>query len=224
LQLEGIMRLNRAIFAALITCTLAACGHSTGVPTLAQPPIQPAQSTFAIPDIIVNRIVNGSFESPLVPLRSFRLFSTGQTFTGWKVVGHAGNVAIVKGGFSQNGFTFPAGCGTQFLDLTGTSNTPTGVAQTIATVRNSTHMLTFKVGNVYNPGGIFGTTSTVKVLVNGVLLMTARNTMGAAVPSHVVWEQFSKTFVAATTSTTLSFINADPASDTANGLDCITMT
>jgi hypothetical protein len=157
-----------------------------------------------------------------VPSASYRLFSTGQTFTGWRVVGHAGNVAIIKGNFAQNGFTFPAGCGTQWLDLTGVSNTPTGVAQTISTVRNSTHTLTFKVGNVYNPGGIFGTTSTVKVFVNGVLLMTAKNTMGAGI-HHLVWQQFTKNFVAATTSTTLSFINADPSSDTSNGLDCITM-
>jgi hypothetical protein len=94
------------------------------------------------------------------------LFSTAQSFTAWKVVGQTGNVAIVKGGFSQNGFTFQAACGSQFLDLTGTSNTATGVRQTIATVVNSAHTLTFKVGNVDDPGGIFGTTCTVKVFKN----------------------------------------------------------
>jgi hypothetical protein len=47
--------------------------------------------------------------------------------------------------------------------------------------------------------------------------------MGAGV-NHLVWEQFTKNLVAATTSTTLTFINGDPSSDTANALDCITMT
>jgi hypothetical protein len=36
-----------------------------------------------------------------------------------------------------------------------------------------------------------------------------------------VWQQFSTSFTAAGTSTTLAFINGDPASDNTNGLDLV---
>src|SRR5258708_4097180 len=85
------------------------------------------------PALAANLIRNGDFESPVVPNGSFVLFSTGQIFSHWKVVGASGNIAPVSGTFTQNGFHFPAKKGKQFLDLTGTSNTATGVQQTVAT-------------------------------------------------------------------------------------------
>jgi Protein of unknown function (DUF642) len=170
----------------------------------------------------VNLIKNGSFESPILSSGGFRLFSTGVTFSSWKVVGKSGNVAIVSGAFGQNGFKFPAESGKQWLDLTGTSNTPTGVAQTVPTKAGGRYLLTFFVGNVYNPGGIFGTTSTVNVFVNGVHVFKATNVLGKG-QSKMVWEKFATTITASSTATRISFINGDPSSDTANGLDNITL-
>ncbi|MDQ2744370.1 MAG: hypothetical protein M3Z66_19040, partial [Chloroflexota bacterium] len=80
-----------------------------------------------------NLVRDGSFESPIVPSGGYSVFSTGQTSTAWSVVGAPGNVAVVSGKFTQNGFSFPAAVGAQWLDLTGTSNTPTGVAETVIT-------------------------------------------------------------------------------------------
>jgi hypothetical protein len=73
-----------------------------------------------------NLIKDGSFEVPAVTDGSYELFSNGQTIDSvWTVVGASGNVAVVSGDFTQNGYTFPAKKGVQWLDLTGTSNSAT---------------------------------------------------------------------------------------------------
>jgi hypothetical protein len=168
-----------------------------------------------------NLIKNGSFETPIVATGSYELFKTGSTFTGWKVVGAAGNVAIVSGTYTQNGYSFPAESGKQWLDLTGNrSNSATGVAQTVATTPGGRYLLTFYVGNVYDPGGIFGTSSTVKVYVNGVHVLTAKNSLGSG-QKKLVWEKFATTITTSSTATKISFINGDPATDNSNGLDNI---
>ncbi len=91
------------------------------------------------------------------------------SFTGWTVVGAAGRVSVVSGTFQSQGFTFNVKAGAQWIDLTGDgSKTATGVAQSVATTPGTSYQLTFWVGNVNDPGGIFGVGSTVKVLVNGI--------------------------------------------------------
>ena len=74
-----------------------------------------------------------------------------------------------------------------------------------------------------NPGGIFGTSSTVDVLVNGTMVLAATNTSGAG-STHQVWQQFSLAGVATTNSTTFEFLNGDPATDNSNGLDNVVIT
>ena len=71
-----------------------------------------------------------------------------------------------------------------------------------------------------NPGGIFGTTSTVNVLVDGNPIFTAVNSKGAGSTSQV-WKTFKVNFTAPSASTTVAFINGDPSSDTDNGLDAV---
>jgi len=177
---------------------------------------------------------NGDFETPTVPTGNFTLFATGSTsITGWTVVGPTGgNVAIVSGSFTQfdNGinFIFPAQSGVQWLDLTGVSNTPgEGVSQTVTTIPGDAYRVSLFVGNVSDPGGIFGTTSTVNVQVGGSTIFTAENAM---VPPTVggnqtmLYQQFTTTFVASSTSTALAFLNGDPTTDTSNALDNITLT
>ena len=71
-------------------------------------------------------------------------------------------------------------------------------------------------------GGIFGTTSTVDVDINGSQILAADNSCTTCA-SMLTWQLFTTTFTASTTSTTLAFLNGDPSNDTSNGLDNITL-
>jgi hypothetical protein len=170
-----------------------------------------------------NLVRDGSFETPVVPQGGYTSFSTGQDFgPHWTVVGATGNVAIVSGTFAQNGFTFPAKKGAQWLDLTGNGNTATGVAQTISTVAGENYALTFYIGNLYDPGGIFGTTSTVDLQIDGANVASFTNKCGKGT-TKLCWRKFSTDFVVTGTQTTIGFINGDPSNDTSNGLDAVTV-
>jgi uncharacterized protein DUF642 len=115
---------------------------------------------FAASAARANSIVNGGFETPLVPTGFFTNFITGSTsITGWTVVGP--EASIVSGSFASLGFTFPAEHGKQWLDLTGDgTNSVEGVKQTFATTPGTMYNLSYFVGNQVNPGGLWGTTST----------------------------------------------------------------
>jgi hypothetical protein len=63
----------------------------------------------------------------------------------------------------------------------------------------------------------------VDVLVNGTLIQAATNSMGAGGTTQV-WEQFTTSFLAISSSTTLEFLNGDPANDNSNGLDNVVVT
>ena len=171
-------------------------------------------------------ITNGSFESPVVPVGSFTNFASGSTLIpGWTVIGAASGVSIVSGTFTQNGISFPAEDGAQWLDLTGDgTNSNEGVEQTIATTSGAQYTVSFWVGNVYNPDGIFGTTSTVDVLLGGpkgTLLTAATNSNTTT--GIQTWEEFTTTFTATGSTSTLDFINGDPPSDNSNGLDNVSV-
>jgi hypothetical protein len=178
---------------------------------------------FAASAARANDIVNGSFETPLVPVGGFTNFISGSTgITGWTVVGP--EVSIVSTNYASFGFTFPAEDGKQWLDLTGdASNRVEGVEQTFATSPGTTYSVSYFVGNQVNPGGPWGTTSTVDVLVDGALIQTATNSMGTGGTTQV-WEQFTTSFLATSSSTTLEFLNEDPPSDNSNGLDNVVVT
>jgi len=168
-------------------------------------------------------IANGSFETPVVNPGTFQLFVVGSSgLTGWNVIGPAGrDVAIVSTTFAQNGVTINAQSGIQSLDLTGfNDNTTEGVAQTVATTIGDRYHLTLFVGNTTG-GGIFGTTSTVDLLLNGSQVLAAVNS--AVNTTGLTWEQLSFDFVATGSSTVLGFVNGDPATDNSNILDNIAL-
>ena len=170
-----------------------------------------------------NIILNGSFETPPVPTGNFTNFPVGSaSLTDWSVFGPPGTaVSIVSGAFSQNGVSFPAEDGNQWLDLTGdNSNSTEGVSQTAATTVGDQYQLSYWIGNTTG-GGIFGTTSTVNVSLNGT--PTFSDTNSNVSPTTLSWEQFIHTFVATGTSTTLGFQNGDPAEDNSNGLDNVAL-
>ena len=88
----------------------------------------------------------------------------------------------------------------------------------------TTYDLSFWVGNTFDPGGIYGTTSTVDVRlggINGTLLGAFTN--DSTTPGSLVWEQFNASFTASGSSTTIDFLNADPGNDNSNGLDNINL-
>jgi Protein of unknown function (DUF642) len=164
-----------------------------------------------------NLIVNGDFSSPAVAVGNYSLVSTGSSLSGWRVVGAPGDVAVMSGTFVQDGFTFDAEGQPQWLDLTGISNSATGVEQSVPTEIGVRYVLRFSVGNVYDPGGIFSVSSTVAVSLNGVPLITVTNSRGKG-STRQVWESFQTSFVATTTVSVIEFLNKDPSDDTDNGL------
>ena len=173
-----------------------------------------------------NLITNGSFEAPLVPSGGYLNYPSGSTsITGWTVVGAAGGVSIISGTFAWECCTFPAEDGSQWLDLTGDNiNSVEGVEQTVATTAGTQYVLSFWVGNAYDPGGGFGTTSTVDVRLGGLsgtllgAFTNSSTTMGTQ-----VWQKFTTMFTATGSSTTLDFLNADPSNDNNNGLDNVVL-
>jgi len=168
-----------------------------------------------------NLIQNGSFERPVAPYQRYRPFSTGRTFSHWQVIGDSGNVAVMNGAFTwPQATSFPAQAGSQHLDLTGEHNTATGVAQTVNTTPGAAYTLTFYVGNMYDPNGILGVTSTVNVLVDGQQVFQATNSRGK-VRTALTWQKFTTTIVATSSQTTIAFVNGDPPSDSHNGLDAV---
>lgn len=168
-----------------------------------------------------NLITNESFETPVVAPGGFTTFPPGSALIpGWNVVGPAGTaVAIVSGTFSQLGVSFPAQAGSQWLDLTGSgSNSTEGVAQSVATIPGHAYQVSYFIGNTTG-GSIFGTTSTVNLLVDGAPAFTDTNSNAS--PTTLDWEQFTHTVTATGSTTALSFLNGDPGGDNSNGLDNI---
>jgi hypothetical protein len=111
--------------------------------------------------------------------------------------------------------------GQRWLDLTGSTQSPTGVKQRVATTVGKKYRLGFWVGSAFY-GGILGTSSTVNVFANSQLLTSvlADNAHGG----EMTWQPFSVTFTATATATTFAFINADPGNDSLNGLDDVSLT
>lgn len=169
-----------------------------------------------------NLITNGGFETPVVAPGGFQVALTGSTFSGWTVVGAPGAVSVLSGSFTQSGFTFPAQQGAQWLDLaTAPGNTPTGVEQSVVTIPGTVYDLSFWVGNMVNAGGVFGTTSTVEVFVDGLSRGTFTNNLGAG--NSLQWQQFGLSFTAVGAMTSVRFLNRDVPSDNVNGLDNIVL-
>ena len=172
-------------------------------------------------------ITNGSFETtvPVVAVGTFNLYTPGSTgVTGWTVVGNAGTDIGVVNALNQSGIFFPAQSGSNWVDLTGlnTNSMTQGVAQTIATIIGDSYTLTFWVGNVDSPSTGFGITSTVNVSANGSSLGAFTNSCTACT-TLLSWQMFTSTFTATSASTTLQFLNGDPANDNSNGLDTVSL-
>jgi hypothetical protein len=161
-------------------------------------------------------------EDPVVPLGGFTSVLSGSSFgtrNPWTVIGPAGtSVSPISGAYAFGVFTFPAQSGNQCLDLTGdVVNSTEGVRQTVATSVGANYELSFYVGNVFNPGGPWGTISTADVSIHGGPAVAYTNSMNGG--TSQVWQQFVVDFTATSASTMISFVNSDPRLDNTNGLD-----
>ena len=169
-----------------------------------------------------NLIKDPGFETPVVPAGSLTRFTNGDKISAWTVVGASGTVDLITSTYTFDGFVFNAASGKQWLDLTGASQTATGVAQTFATTAGASYLLRFSVGSVYDTGGQVGTTSTVYVMKDGKKIFKAV-AKGKPGTTSQAWHAFQVTFKATSSKTTLSFINGDPANDTDCGLDAVSV-
>jgi hypothetical protein len=172
-----------------------------------------------------NLVKDGGLDKPAPPPGQYAVYNLGQSIGRWVVVGPTGsNVALTSTSFTQGGFSFPAQHGLAFVDLTGVDDngTPQGISQSVKTVVGTEYKLTFSVGNVDDPNGPYGTSSTVNVYNGQSLLLSATYKGGKGKPK-LVWKRFTTTFTAASATTALSFINGDPSGDKMCGLDSISL-
>jgi hypothetical protein len=206
----GALRLSSASLVVMATLAVAVL------------PPQPAGAT-TVGSKNASILVNGGFEKPVVPVGTDENFGTGSTFDGWTVIGAEGDVAVVSGNEVYEGLTFRAASGHQCLDLTGGTATETGVQQTVVTTPGTTYTLRFAVGNISSSvdSYYYGKTSTADVLVNGTQVMAATNRKKNS--KKVVWKHFGTSFTATSASTTIAFVNGDPAGDNWNGLDSVSL-
>ena len=171
-----------------------------------------------------NLITDGSFEEPTtppVPPGGFISVPTGHSFNGWDVVG-VGSVSPDSGLLVIGAFNWPAEDGNFWVDMTGNgSNSATGIQQTVATDVGTAYDLSFWVGNQFNPGGPWGTTSTIEVFVGGVSQGSFTNSGGVGTFTQN-WQQFHVGFTALNTSTPIELLNKD-FFDNSNGLDNIVL-
>jgi len=151
-------------------------------------------------------------------------YASGAALGPWTVVGPAGRsdaVSVVTTDFSQNGITFPAQAGKQWADLAGQdSNGNEGVQISLSGFLNKAYSVSFWVGNVVDPRQVFGTTTTVNLLVDGKLALSAMNVDGTGQPTQV-WKQFTYQGFSTSDALLFTFLSGDPPSDFSSGFDSV---
>jgi len=173
-------------------------------------------------------ITNGSFESPALPSGGLLNVAGGGTaITGWTVQGS--DVNLLQTNYSEvvNGMNqFNAEDGLNSLDITGSGNTgPTdGVEQTVTTTPGQAYYLSFYVGRAQSDNGnsAYLDPATVDLSIDGGPRTSFTNSL--ATPSGGIgWEQFNTSFIAAGSSTTITFLNGTPSGTNEASLDNITL-
>jgi Protein of unknown function (DUF642) len=178
-----------------------------------------------------NLLSNGGFEQPMLgSAGAVQYFAVGDSTTlpGWSVFGSpGGNCANIRTPFTFGGFSATAAEGVQIMDLTGNNDqngvSNAGVQQTVATVTGKTYVLSFSIGNWFDPAnGLVGQTSKVAVLTNGTVVLHAVN---SDMPSSqtLSWKRFCVRFVAAGPTTTIGLQCEDPVTDTADAIDDVSL-
>ena len=167
-----------------------------------------------------NLIVNSSFETPLSPVGSFITYAGGSTaITGWTVVGV--DSSVTEGSFIQNGITFQAQDGNQWLDAAGfNSNSMTsGVTQNVPTIVGVLYEVSFHVGSATD--GQFFFPSTIDLSIDGGPRTSYTN---PAAPTNMLdWLKFTVPFTAVNSSTNITLYNGGASNNFLSGLDNVSL-
>ena len=207
----------------------ALCGITSSIGTTAIAALSAAALLLGSPNAQAGLIVNGSFEQPVLSAGEYRDVAGGDstTITGWTVLGN--DVGLVQNAFSEpgNGMTqFNAQAGLNSLDLTGSANSgPTdGIQQTVATTPGQQYALSFYVGRAQSSNGssIYQGPATIRLSINGGSAVSFTNT-DTPTPGFMDWQNFNTIFTAATSSTTIAFLNGTPTGTNEAGLDNVSV-
>jgi hypothetical protein len=226
-----------AFCAAALSTILAGCsGNQSALPNagfatlpgITAPASSLSDHSGAIADRVgcsgQNLITDGDFETPALPSGGAQGFDVGSSLGAWTVIGPAGDsVALLNATYSDGGYTFNPQAGQQSIDLTILPNGPAGLEQTVTLQANQEYTLCFWIGNIRDPGGIFGKSSKDVVMVNGQEIKVAKNGRGTLGSGVIVWKQYKASFTVPGGATTISFNNGDPTSDNYNGLDSVAL-
>ena len=140
-----------------------------------------------------NIVINGSFESPVVPSTVTELYHTaGQTFGNWTV--ESGSVDQVR--------VWQAASGIQCIDMSGTSAGT--IYQDLATVPGQTYRLSFHMAG--NPAGAGGT-KRMEVWWGSTLVDTPSFDTGGKTHENMGWIPVEYVVEATTSTTRLKFVS-----------------
>lgn len=158
-------------------------------------------------------IIDGSFESANVPAGSAPSYAIGSTaIPGWTVINHDGTTQTASNNhdiavLGNTAFALSTPFGTDFVDLTGYSDTPaySGVAQSVTTVVNQAYTLTFWLGASLTNGSYIGPVSALTYF--GAQTATGTGTgITNTTAAGMLWSQQTATFTARTTSTLVGIV------------------
>jgi len=147
-----------------------------------------------------NLLVNGSFETPVIPPATFFDFGIGGEPAGFAWTVTTNTVDIVSNGF-LGGTAFD---GVQWLDLVGFGSTG-GVEQTFVTTLGQQYTLSFAYANNPGPGVPVPVSADVMVTSGASTLLNQSISHGTSTTSGLNWTPFSMTLTATGTSATLAF-------------------
>jgi hypothetical protein len=173
-------------------------------------------------------LLNGSFETPVITdPTGINAVPVGGSIGGWLVVGTPGDsVHHISNAYVESGnLRFTAQDGDQHVDLTGPGNLGAngaeGVEQEVATDVGTAYTLTFWVGNQDDSRIGYMLESSIALFIDGMAAGTFSH--GGDTANDVTWMQFSHTFVATDTFTTITFLNNTPVDDNYAGLDNVAL-
>lgn len=172
-----------------------------------------------------NLIANPSFENPTLTPGTFLSVASPGNIGAWQVVGP--NVVLLQNTYAEislgvNGYN--AQDGLNSLDLTGGTNiNTTGVTQNISTLIGTSYNVSFYVGRVSGNVGTFANPATADLSINNGVRTSFTNSN--LTPGGVVnWQQFSTSFLATSSTTSITFYNGSPAVTNYVGLDNVSVT
>lgn len=188
----SIIRPARRYLTAVAAAAVLLAGAGTAVAAPARSSVQAAGPSA------VNRIDDGSFETPRLAADTLKTFTTGQSIGPWKVT--QATVDLYNG-------VWKTADGQQGVDLNGTDqdleNTrPGAVSQTFATNPGATYTVTYALAGNYTRGPAV---KTGKILIDGQNIQDFSFDTTGKSAANMGWVKRQVTFVATGTSTTLAF-------------------